>query len=127
MVAKGTLNLSFEDDKGEIQHFQVKDSYYVPDLKMTLLCPQQWAKQREQEFGMDDGAQFITKGNYSRFEWDKALNTITVPVDSFSNLPILTTVPSYHSSADLIANAASMDAAPVSLSHDAKTLMNITT
>ena len=45
--AKGTLNLPFEDDEGEIHTFQIKDSFLVPDLPMTLLCPQQWAKQRE--------------------------------------------------------------------------------
>ena len=113
VAAKGTLHLTFEDDKGETQCFQIADSYYVPDLKMTLLCPQQWAKQREQEFGMDDGAQFVTKGNYARFEWDKAYHTITVPMDATSNLPILNTIPTYHRSADLIANAATTESKPI--------------
>ena len=89
---------------------------------MTLLCPQQWAKQREQEFGLEDGAQFVTKGNYARFEWDRAYHTITVPMDSFSNLPILNTAPTYHRSAELIANAATVNVQPIKLNHDAKTL-----
>ena len=62
--AKGTLHLNFLDDKGEIHTFKIPDSYFVPELELTLLCPQQWAKQREQEFGFEDGAQFITKGDF---------------------------------------------------------------
>ena len=97
--AKGTLHLNLQDDKGETQLFQIHDSYLVPELELTLLCPQQWAKQREDEFGLEDGAQFITKGSFSRFQWDHNLHSITVPMDSSSNLPILTTQPSFLRSA----------------------------
>ena len=93
--AKGTLHLNFLDDKGEIHTFKIPDSYYVPELELTLL----WAKQREQEFGFEDGAQFITKGDFSRFQWDHNQHSITVPMDSASNLPILTTAPSFKRSA----------------------------
>ena len=68
--AKGILHLNLLDDKGEIHTFKIPDFYFVPELELTLLCPQQWAKQREQEFGLEDGAQFITKGDCSRFQWD---------------------------------------------------------
>ena len=73
---------------------------------MTLLCPQQWAKQRETDFGWEDGAQFITKGNFSVFQWDNGNSIITVPMDAHTNLPILTTVPGFQGSAKLIANLA---------------------
>ena len=75
---------------------------------MTLLCPQQWAKQRELEFGWEDGAKFVTQGNFSKFEWNNGANVITIPMDNVSNLPILNTVPGYQRSAKLIANPATI-------------------
>ena len=108
VAAKGTLNLPLEDDEGEIHTFQIKDSFLVPDLPMTLLCPQQWAKQREEQFGLEDGAQFITKGNFSKFQWNNLNHTITVPMDLASNLPILNTAPSFQRAAHLIANPAAL-------------------
>ena len=39
--AKRTLHLNFLDDKGEIHTFKIPDSYFVPELELTLLCPQQ--------------------------------------------------------------------------------------
>ena len=65
-------------------------------LELTLLCPQQWAKQREQEFGFENGAQFITKGDFSSFQWDHNQHSI---MDSASILPILTTALSFKRSA----------------------------
>ena len=85
VIAKGTLHLAFEDDEGEIQTFPIRDSFCVPNLQMTLLCPQQWAKQRETDFGWEDGAQFITKGDHSVFKWDKGSKSITVPMDTHTN------------------------------------------
>ena len=100
--ARGTFHLTLEDDQGEIHTFQIKDSYLVPDLELSLLCPQQWAKQREEEFGLEDGAQFITKGNFAKFEWNHSLHSVTVPMDAQSNLPIFTTAPSFRRSAKAI-------------------------
>ena len=97
--AKGTLHLNFLDNKGEIHTFKIPDSYFIPKLELTLLCPQQWAKQREQEFGFEESAQFITKGDFSRFQWDHNQHSFTVPMDSAANLPILTTAPSFKRSA----------------------------
>ena len=97
--AKDTFHLNFLDDKGEIHTFKIPDSNFVLKLELTVLCPQQWAKQREQEFGFDDGAQFITKGNISRFQWDHNQHSIIVPMDSASNLPILSTALSFKRSA----------------------------
>ena len=73
---------------------------------MTLLCPQQWAKQREQDHGWEDGAQLITKGNFSRLEWHNSTSLITIPMDLESNLPILNTTPSFQKSAKMIAHPA---------------------
>ena len=73
---------------------------------MTLLCPQQWAKQRETAFGWEDGAQFITRGDYTVFQWDNNNESITVPLDPSTNLPIMTTAPGFQRSAAIIANVA---------------------
>ena len=106
VVAKGTLHLTFHDDQGESHTFSVRDSYYVPELQMTLLCPQQWAKQRLADFGWEDGARFITHGDFAEFRWDKGNIQLTVPMDDRSNLPIMTTVPGFRNSANLVANLA---------------------
>ena len=106
VVAKGTLHLNFRGDKGETHTFSIRDSYYVPQLQMTLLCPQQWAKQRLADFGWEDGAQFITRGDFAEFRWDKGNTQLTVPMDDRSNLPIMTTVPGFRNSAHLVANIA---------------------
>ena len=78
VVAKGTLHLTFRDDKGESHTFSVRDSYHVPQLQMTLLCPQQWAKQRLADFGWEDGAQFITRGTLLNSDGTKeTLNSLS--------------------------------------------------
>ena len=45
IMSKGVMRLRFVDDKGIKQTFDIKDSYYVPGLKLRLLSPQQWSKQ----------------------------------------------------------------------------------
>jgi len=106
VVAKGTLHLPFCDDKGDLHTFSIKNSHFVPQLHMTLLCPQQWAKQREEEHGWEDAASFITKGNYAEFKWEGGNNSLTVPMDGKTNLPILSTAPSFQNTAELIAKTA---------------------
>jgi hypothetical protein len=39
----GTFCFKIEDTKGKLHTIQLPSSAYVPDLPMTLLCPQHWA------------------------------------------------------------------------------------
>ena len=45
VVGKGTFIFNFIDDCGREQQLKVEDAYYVPQLKLCLFSPQQWACQ----------------------------------------------------------------------------------
>ena len=40
-----TLAIKMENDNGQTHLVQIPNSLYVPNLQMTLLCPQHWAQQ----------------------------------------------------------------------------------
>ena len=43
--AKGTLQMTFVDDKGKTHHHRIEKGYYAPKLQLTLLSPRQWSLQ----------------------------------------------------------------------------------
>ena len=92
--AIGTLHWTIEDDQGLTHRINIKDSYYCSQAPMRLLCPQQWAAQREKELGKEHSVSFVTKALYSRLNWSEF--TLTIPHDDKTNLPLWRTAPSYH-------------------------------
>ena len=89
----GTLVWDIEDDQGMIHKIKINDAYYCSQAPLRLLCPQQWAAQREKQFGPDHNTSFTTNAHYSRLKWSEF--TLTVPHDDKTNLPLWRTAPGY--------------------------------
>ena len=64
----GTLLWHIEDNKHEIT---IKDAYYCSQAPLRLLCPQQWASQREKELGPKHNTSFTTKAQPPYHQLDK--------------------------------------------------------
>jgi len=90
----GTLCWELEDDLGFKHMIQVHDAYYCSSAPLRLLCPQQWAAQRQARLGPDHNTSFTTNASFSRLKW--STNTLTIPHDDKTNLPLWRTAPSYH-------------------------------
>ena len=97
----GTLLWQIEDDSGIKHKITIKDAYYCSQAPLRLLCPQQWASQREKELGPEHNTSFTTKAHYSRLSWSEF--ALTVPHDDKTNLPLWRTAPGYH---QVVMNAA---------------------
>ena len=90
----GTLIWKIEDDLGIVHQVKVNDAYYCSQAPLRLLCPQQWAAQRENELGPEHNTSFTTKAHFSRLIWSEY--SLTVPHDDKTNLPLWRTAPGYH-------------------------------
>ena len=90
----GTLMWPIEDDLGMIHQIKVTGAYYCSQAPLRLLCPQQWATQREKELGPEHNTSFTTQAHFSRLQWGQY--RLTVPHDDKTNLPLWRTAPSYH-------------------------------
>ena len=84
----GTLKWNLLDDTGKGHTMVIEQAYYVPEAPLSLLCPQQWAKQRATAKGTKDKPQFVTMASNAKLSWIKGKTTITIPYDQVSNLPI---------------------------------------
>ena len=93
----GTLHWTIEDDQGTPHQIHIKDAYLCTKAPMRLLCPQQWAEQREQLLGPSHNTSFTTYANFSRLHWSHY--TLTVPHDTHTNLPLWRTAPGFNTQA----------------------------
>ena len=114
----GTMVLNLEDDSGTVHTFKIEDSYYVPKAPINLLCPQQWAKQREDVHGLEDNAHFMAKGTFARMSWGSGTHVMTVSLDDSTNLPLCRTKPSYCQTAALLTKVVTVPAFPTMISDD---------
>jgi hypothetical protein len=44
---KGAVRWSIKDDQGTVEHFDIPDTYFCPDLPIQLLLPQHWSQMTE--------------------------------------------------------------------------------
>jgi len=45
IIGKGTMRIIFEDDDSNSHEHRIRDAYYAPRLKLTLLSTRQWSNQ----------------------------------------------------------------------------------
>jgi hypothetical protein len=89
-ILKGTVRWPIEDDQGNVEYFDILNTYYCPDLPIRLLSPQHWAQMcKLTEAHSDVDAYRIT------LEWSKRCKTI--PLNA-SNVGVLQTAPGYKTS-----------------------------
>jgi hypothetical protein len=97
-VQIGTIQWSWEDDRGVIFTFQIPNSYYVPDGKVRLLSPQHWAK--SQHKGKIKRTHSIcgerTDATSCVLFWDEGTRQRTVVLGKRDNVPTFTLAPGFH-------------------------------
>ena len=83
--SEGTFVFNVEDDTGQLQHIQIPNSVYVPDLKRTLICPQHWAKE---DGDIQATTTYLINGaNGCWMVWNKGNTRKWVPHDPITNTP----------------------------------------
>jgi hypothetical protein len=43
-ILQGTVRWSIKDNEGIVQHFDIPDTYFCPDLPIQLISPQHWSQ-----------------------------------------------------------------------------------
>ena len=67
----GTIQYSFQDDKGKVSHFLIKDCLYVPTLLIHILLPQHWMQNHPRHC-----AKSHTTATHVILEWDDSAHHI---------------------------------------------------
>ena len=80
----GTLRLKITDDEGKHHEIYISDSLYVKDSKRKLISPQHWSKMA----GDGDGTWCATYADRSVLYWNNNRHSLTVPMNTTSNVPI---------------------------------------
>ena len=93
IVGKGTLRLTFLDDKGHVHEHLIHNAYYAPRLKMTLLSPRQWSQQGPIRTNGTPVRLCTVNGNDAVLRFEHGVKT--VEYDQQSNLPLLFTKPGF--------------------------------
>ena len=88
----GTLQWSWEDDRGKRHDFDIPNSYYDPSGSVRLLSPQHFA----QAIGQTKTAGEQTNGVHCKLYWNDGRNTKTVQLSPSNNVATFTTAPSYN-------------------------------
>ena len=112
----GTILWDIEDDLGMKHQIKVNNAYYCSQAPLRLLCPQQWAAQREKHLGPDHNTKFTTTAHFSRLQWSEYC--LTVPHDDATNLPLWRTAPGYHDMAMNVSTSPQLTPAPAVVSDD---------
>jgi hypothetical protein len=86
----GTARFLITDDMGRKQNVRIDNAYYAPQSPLNLLCPQQWATQRNNRNGQADDAKYTVKPADSKLSWSGGKQVKTVKYNA-SNIPILYT------------------------------------
>lgn len=92
-MGKGTMRLCFLDDNGHNHEHLIRDAYYAPQLKMTLLSPRQWSNQGTIRNNGEHLREWLVRGEDTILSFENG--TKTVEYDPHSNLPILFSKPGY--------------------------------
>ena len=89
----GTIKWQIADDNGTSHDIYIQNALYVPDLPISLLSPQHWAKQAKDDKPMKDGTWCVTYASYCVLYWDQRRYSNTVPHDLITNTIRLYTLP----------------------------------
>jgi hypothetical protein len=86
----GTARFYITDDMGRKTSVRIDGAYFAPQSPLNLLCPQQWATQRNSKYGLADDARFTVMPEESKLSWSGGKQTKTIRYNS-SNIPVLHT------------------------------------
>jgi hypothetical protein len=92
----GTVKWKIEDDEGKVHTFTIQNALYVPDSSLCILCPQQWAKQANDNFPMRNGTRCIDNADTCELEWKQRKYRRTIPWDPATNTGRFYSAPGTH-------------------------------
>ena len=83
---RGTVRWKIEDDEGRVHTLDIKDTLYVPESPISIICPQYWAQYAKDDFSTRRGKymanfdyEFVLYCNQRRYKcsvsWDLTTNT----------------------------------------------------
>ena len=89
----GTLRWRIQDDEGKHHGIYIKNALYIPDLPISLLSPQHWSQQANDNAPQKNGTWCATYDTHCVLHWDQQRYTKTVQHDKQTNTPRMYTLP----------------------------------
>ena len=89
----GTLRWRIQDDEGKHHEIYIKNALYIPDLPISLLSPQHWSQQANDNAPQKNGTWCATYDTHCVIHWDQQRYTKTVQHDKRTNTPRMYTLP----------------------------------
>ena len=94
-VKVGTLSWKWLDDDGKPHHFDIPNSYYVPNCNVRLLSPQHWAKSMKDHKPIE-GTGCTTTSTSIELWWQQRKYKLTVPLSKITNVAAFKSAPGVH-------------------------------
>lgn len=92
----GSIQYNILTDDGRLAPLVIRKAYYVPDLKMRLVSPQQICEESHLPVSCDLNAHWF------RLRWES--HTKTIPYNKATNLPIMETAPGFQRGKAMLAH-----------------------
>ena len=91
----GTFILKLQDDDGKEHVIKIPNSFYIPGLKPSLVCPQHWAQEADDHSPLPDGTIMETFSDRVVLRWNQRKYQRTIPLRTSTNTPTIHTGPGH--------------------------------
>ena len=106
---EGTFVFNIEDDEGKTHTIRIPNSLYVPELPMSLLSPQHWAQEANDNTPIQHGTRMENFADGCKLIWNQLDFAKTIPFEVATNTPVFRTAPSTCSYCAFAASAEDLD------------------
>jgi hypothetical protein len=89
----GTFKFHIEDDEGGVHLIKIPNSKYVPDLKVCLLSPHNWAQDAKDHYPVPKGTRMEEDNEALTLIWKQRKHRRTIPYHPLTNTPSFRTAP----------------------------------
>jgi hypothetical protein len=98
LVIKGTGTFKFhiKDIKGVLHLIKVPNSKYVPELKICLLLPHQWAQEAQDKYPLPRGMRMEEDNEVLILIWKQSKHRWAIPFHPLTYTPSFRTAPASH-------------------------------
>ena len=91
---EGTFVFKLEDDDGKLHTIRIPNSLYLPRLPVSLLSPQHWAQEANDNVPIPRGTRMENFADGCKLSWSQLDFSKTVPFDPATNTPVFRTAAS---------------------------------
>jgi hypothetical protein len=95
----GTFKFHIKDDEGGVHLIKIPNSKYVPDLRVCLLLPHNWAQEAKDHYPVPKGTKMDTNDEALTLMWNQRRHRQIIPYHPLTNTPSFCTAPAsriYH-------------------------------